>query len=141
MVFCFVQKYFFGQHKSQNIYFFVAQSAQFFFQNLTLGYMTKTLNQIIFFSSPKIRIFFSAALGIRIFFLQKNHNYSKQFMSLRDIWQYMNRSVTKKIRPYNIYLVTDRSIYCHMTLSVMNYWLYINLTSGVVVFLFQLSDN
>ena len=38
-----------------------------FFQNLTLGYMTKTLNQIIFFSSTKIRIFFSATLGIRIF--------------------------------------------------------------------------
>ena len=40
----------------------------FFLQNLTLGYMTKTLNQIIFFSSIKIRIFFSATLGIRIFF-------------------------------------------------------------------------
>ena len=39
-----------------------------FCQNLTLGYMTKTLNQIIFFFSTKIRIFFSATLGIRIFF-------------------------------------------------------------------------
>ena len=38
---------------------FVAQSAKKkFHQNLTLGYMTKTLNQIIFFSSTKIRIFF-----------------------------------------------------------------------------------
>ena len=26
--------------------------------------------------------------------------------------------------PYNIFLVTDRSIYCHMTLSAMNYLLY-----------------
>jgi hypothetical protein len=42
MVFCFVQKFVFG-HKSSNIYFF--------FQILTLGYMTKTLNQIIFFSN------------------------------------------------------------------------------------------
>ena len=33
--------------------------------------MTKTLNQIIFFSSTKIRIFFSATLGIRIFFGKK----------------------------------------------------------------------
>jgi hypothetical protein len=41
----------------------------FFFQNLTLGYITKTLNQIFFFfSSTKIRIFISATLGIRIFF-------------------------------------------------------------------------
>jgi hypothetical protein len=38
------------------------------FQNLTLGYMAKTLNQIIIFFSTKIRIFFSASLGIRIFF-------------------------------------------------------------------------
>ena len=27
--------------------------------------------------------------------------------------------------PYNIFLVTDRSIYCHMTLSAMNYLLFI----------------
>jgi hypothetical protein len=33
--------------------------------------MTKTLNQIIFFSSTKIRIFFSATLRIRIFVLEK----------------------------------------------------------------------
>jgi hypothetical protein len=33
--------------------------------------MTKTLNQIIFFPSTKIRIFFSATLGIRIFFGKK----------------------------------------------------------------------
>jgi hypothetical protein len=26
--------------------------------------------------------------------------------------------------PYNIFLVTDRSIYCHMTFSAMNYLLY-----------------
>ena len=42
-------------------------------QNSTLGYMTKTLNQI-FFSSTKIRIYFSATLGIGIFFFEKNHN-------------------------------------------------------------------
>ena len=44
---------------------------EIFFQNLTLDYMTKTLNQIIFFSSTKIRIFFSVTLGIRIFFSKK----------------------------------------------------------------------
>ena len=52
MVFCFVQNFFFGQHELE--YYF-------FFKNLTLGYMTKTLNQI----------FFSATLGIRIFFLEE----------------------------------------------------------------------
>ena len=44
---------------------------EIFFQNLTLGYITKTLNQIMFSCSTKIRIFFSATLGIRIFFLKK----------------------------------------------------------------------
>ena len=39
-----------------------------FFQNLTVGYITKTLIRLFFFSSTKIRIFFSATLGIRIFF-------------------------------------------------------------------------
>ena len=43
----------------------------FFVQNLTLGYMTNTLNHIILFSSTKIRIFFSASLGIRIFFFRE----------------------------------------------------------------------
>ena len=30
----------------------------------------------------------------------------------------------RRFGPYNIFLVTDRSIYCHMTLSAMNYLLY-----------------
>ena len=49
-------------------FFFCRAKREIFFQQITLGYMTKTLNQIIFFSSTKIRIFFSATLGIRIFF-------------------------------------------------------------------------
>ena len=68
MVFRFVPIFFFGQHKSSNINFPCRAKREFFFQYLTLGYMTKTLNQIIFFSSTKIRIFFSATLEIRIFF-------------------------------------------------------------------------
>jgi hypothetical protein len=48
--------------------FLLSRKARNFFQNPILGYMTKTLNQIIFFSSTKIRIFFSATLGIRILF-------------------------------------------------------------------------
>ena len=51
--------FFFGQRKSKNIYFFCRAKREIFFQDLTLGYMTKTPNQIIFFSSNKIRIFFN----------------------------------------------------------------------------------
>jgi hypothetical protein len=35
--------------------------------------------------------------------------------------------------PYNISLVTDRSIYCHMTLSAMNYLLYIQYFNIIII--------
>jgi hypothetical protein len=56
--------------------YFCRVCANFFFQYSTLGYMTKTLNQIIFFPPPKSEyLFFSATLGIRIFFFRKKtHN-------------------------------------------------------------------
>ena len=66
--FLFRSKFFFCTTQELEYLFFCRAKLKFFFQNLTLGYMTKTLNQIIFFSSTKIRIFFSATLGIRIFF-------------------------------------------------------------------------
>jgi hypothetical protein len=37
--------------------FFCRAKSEFFFQKLTLGYMTKTLNQIIFFPPPKSEYF------------------------------------------------------------------------------------
>ena len=42
----------------------------FFSRNLTLGYMTKTLNQIFFFLHQNQNIFL-ATLGIRLFFRNK----------------------------------------------------------------------
>ena len=48
--------------------FFFLQSAKKKFQNLTLGYMTKTLNQIFFCSSTKIRIFFQQHWESEYFF-------------------------------------------------------------------------
>jgi hypothetical protein len=68
MVFCFVQKFFPDNTRVRIFIFFCRAKREIFFKNLSLGYMTKTLNQIIFFSSTKIRIFFSATVGIRIFF-------------------------------------------------------------------------
>ena len=44
----FRSEFFFRTTQELEFFFFVAQRAKFF-QNLTLGYMTKTLNQIIFF--------------------------------------------------------------------------------------------
>ena len=36
----------------------------------------------------------------------------------------INNMDLRSFGPYNIFLVTDRSIYCHMTLSAMNYLLF-----------------
>ena len=71
MVFCFVQNLFFGQHKS---YLFCRAKREFFFQNLTLGYMTKTLNQIIFFFLHQNQNIFFSNIGNQNIFLEKNHN-------------------------------------------------------------------
>ena len=64
----FRSEFYFSDNTRVGIFIsFVAPSANYF-QNITLDYLTKTLNQIIFFSSTKIRIFFPATLGMRIFF-------------------------------------------------------------------------
>ena len=51
--------------------FFCRAKREIFFRSSTLGYMTKTLNQIIFFLHQN-QNFCSATLGIRIFFQKKN---------------------------------------------------------------------
>ena len=52
--------------------FFVAQSANFC-PEFNIRLYDKNSESDFFFSSNKIRIFFSATLGIRIFFLEKKH--------------------------------------------------------------------
>jgi hypothetical protein len=61
--------------------FFITQSANFFLQNLTLGYMTKTLNQIIIFFLQNQNIFFSN-IGNQNIFLEKNHKLCYVFMKI-----------------------------------------------------------
>jgi len=46
----------------------------FFVQNLTLGYMTKTLNQIIFFSLHQNQNIFFSNIGNQNIFFEKNHS-------------------------------------------------------------------
>jgi hypothetical protein len=58
--------------------FFVAQSANFFSQNSTLGYMTKT--QIIFFPPLKSEYFFQQHWESEYFF-RKNHTLQVKWSS------------------------------------------------------------
>jgi hypothetical protein len=72
--------------------------------------------------------------GTCIIILDKKYNTANSschFGSYGSIWTgpspnkyYMD---IRSFGPYNIFLVTDRSIYCYMTLSAMNYLLYITL--------------
>ena len=52
--------------------FFCRAKREFFFQNLTLCYMTKTLNQIFFFPPPKSEYFFQHHWESEYFFRKKN---------------------------------------------------------------------
>ena len=64
--------------------------------------------------------------GTCIIILDKKYNIANSswhWGSYGSIW-------TGSFCPYNIFWVTDRSIYCHMTLSAMNYLLY----SKIVVY-------
>ena len=73
MFFCFAQKKIFGQYESSNIYFFCRAKREFFFQDLTLGYMTKTLNQIIFFFLHQNQNILFSNIENQNIFLEKNH--------------------------------------------------------------------
>ena len=64
----------FRQHKSYNIIFFCRAKRKFFFPNLTLGYMTKILNHIIFFFLHQHQNIFFSNIGNQNIFLEKNHN-------------------------------------------------------------------
>ena len=72
--FLFRSEFFFSDNTRVKILFFFVEKHEFFFKNLTLGYMTKTLNHIIvFFLHQNQNIFFSNIENQNIY-LEKNHN-------------------------------------------------------------------
>jgi hypothetical protein len=103
-------KFFFRTTQELEYLFFLSHKARNFFPEFNIRLYDKTLNQIIFFPSTKIRIFFSATLGIRIFFLEKNHTPPPP---LQVKWSFPNRKwndqssqerenfwINKTLRPY-----------------------------------------
>ena len=78
---------FFSDSTRVRIYFFCRVKREFFFLNLTLDYMTKTLNQIIFFFLHQNQNIFFSNIGNQNIFLEKNHNpppFTLNGRSLRD---------------------------------------------------------
>jgi hypothetical protein len=86
---------------SKKIYFFCRAKHNFFFQNLTFGYMTKTLNQIIiFFLHQNQNIFFSN-IGNQNIFLEKTITHSNMvlfitvFHEIKDGINIQSQNMTK----------------------------------------------
>ena len=69
----FRSEFFFRTTQELEYLFFCRAKRNFFSQNSTLGYMTKTLNQIFFSLHQNQNIFFSNIENQNIF-LEKNHN-------------------------------------------------------------------
>ena len=76
------RNFFLDNTRVKIFFFFVAQSAKLYFQNLTLGYMTKTLNQIIL-ALPSHTTHFLQPLDRSVFGpLNKAYNrYCSEFLS------------------------------------------------------------
>jgi hypothetical protein len=74
MVSCFVPNFFSDNTRVRIFIFFAAQSANFFFQNLTLGYITKTLIILYFFFLHQNQNIFFSIIGNQNIFLEKTHN-------------------------------------------------------------------
>ena len=64
---------FFADNTRVRIFIFLSCEAQFFFQNLTLVYMTKTLKQIFFFLPQNQNIFFRNIGNQNFFFRKKTY--------------------------------------------------------------------
>ena len=68
--FLFRSEIFFSDNTRVRIFFFCRAMREFFFPEYNIRLYDKNSESDFFFSSTKIRIFFSATLGIRIFFLE-----------------------------------------------------------------------
>ena len=67
----FRSEFFFRTTQELEYFFFCRPKLEIFFQNLTLGYMTKTLNQIIFFFLHQNQNIFFSNIGSQNIFLEK----------------------------------------------------------------------
>jgi hypothetical protein len=72
--FLFHSEMFFRTTQELEYLYFLSREAQIFFPQFNIRLYDKKSESDFFFISTKIIIFFSATLGIRLFFLEKNHN-------------------------------------------------------------------
>ena len=105
MVFFFRSEFFFRTTQELEYFLLLSREAQFFFQNLTLGYtcMTKTLNQIFFSLHQNQNIFFSN-IGNKNIFLEKKPNRLPFFILYHYFLSSSTALIYVQIRNLNLYL-------------------------------------
>ena len=88
MVFCFVQKFFFGQHELE-FYFFFSQT-RIFFPEFNIRLYDKNSESDYFFSLHQNQNTFFSNIGNQIIFLAKHHNphpFKLNGRFLMNFWQ------------------------------------------------------
>jgi hypothetical protein len=88
MVFCFVQKFFFGQHELEFFFFFPKR--EFFFPEFNIRLYDKNSKSDYFFSLHQNQNTFFSNIGNQIIFLAKNHNphpFKLNGRFLMNFWQ------------------------------------------------------
>jgi hypothetical protein len=100
---------YFWDNTRVRIFFYCRAKHEIFSQNKTLGHMTKTLNQIIFFSPPKSEYFFQQHWESEYFFLEKKHHGPQEYKF--SVFHLNARSVRNKLS-YLEDIVSESSIIC-----------------------------
>jgi hypothetical protein len=126
MVFFVSFRIFFSDNMRVRILFFWRAKREFFFKNLTLGYMTKTLNQIIFFFLHQNQKKNFSNIGNQNIFLEKKHNPPPFKLNGRSL------SLFTKTQAMNKYIV----YVCLCFFLVVNFW-----GSFFLFFPFHFSDK
>jgi hypothetical protein len=112
------------------IYINIYYTLRFYFPYLSL--LAQPVNITLYGPGLDCLVFDSVPERYLHYYLDKKYNIAKSschFGLYGSIWtgpspkKYMD---LRSFGPYNMFLVTDRSIYCHMTLSAMNYLLYMS---------------
>ena len=109
----FRSEFFFRTTQELEYLFFCRAKREIFSQNLTLGYMTKTLNQIFVFPPPKSEYFFQQHWNQNIF-LEKKHNLPPPFQAK---WSFpitsLSATIQKQMNVFNeLFRYSFRGVLC-----------------------------